>query len=288
MSEPLGPPATDAAQLHTERQKALRALEAHLEDYRAKARSHPEPLLMSTYSVESLLYYCRRLIELGCPVDVPRATQGMALVEGALGGRYPDRYSWHFSKHLIALSHLLGTKACPEEALTVMQHAVEMDRELARHSQGATLLHLPGSLAALATLWRTRGRPEEALKAMEEAVGCYRRHGALAGNDPLRTFEQGFAKSLAGLGSVLRELDRPQEALRALKEAAALPTYGLTELLLRDLEPLSPVLRERGCAREAEEVSELVLKLREKLRQLAAALEEEEALRRAGVPQWVR
>lgn len=289
MTNPPDANTSDQAPLPAKQQKMLQTVAEHVEEYRAKARSHPESLLKNASLAEGLLDFCRRLIELGCPEDVPRVTRELVAVEGALARRYPEEYCWRFPRNLANLSGMLREKARPEEALRVMRDAVELGRGLAWLNPKAHSLDFTRGLIALGDMLRASGGPEEALKELEEVVEFYQ-----ALPEPrLWDFVLGFAESLVWRGRMFRELDRPREALQALLAADELMGSGseLEVELVENLEPLGKALNKKGYPAEARKAAEAVLRLRERQRERARERQralDEEALDRAGVPHWLR
>jgi tetratricopeptide (TPR) repeat protein len=272
----IAPPAADAFTI-------LSKVEDHLEIYRAQARSQPEARLLSRAPVETLLELCRKLIELGRPEEVPRVAKEMAAVEGALARLDPDTYQRGIPLSLSWLSKRLQDKARLEEALKVMEDAVQLSREFVGYNQEKCHRDFTRGLAELSNLLNASGRPEEALRAMEEAVEFYR---PLVSHRPGH-FEPFLAERLEGLGKLLRGLGRPGEALKAMREAVELYRGGGPSVQLQEsLETLGKLLNEVGQPEEALKTAEEGQKVRETL--IQRAYEEEEAARRAGVPQWVR
>ncbi len=102
-----------------------------------------------------------------------------------------------------------------EEALEVIQEAVEIYWRLAEKNPGAYEPYLAGSLSNLANRLAEVGREEEALEVIREAVEIYRR---LAGKNP-GAYEPYLAMSLSNLANRLAEVGRKEEALEVIREA---------------------------------------------------------------------
>jgi len=102
-----------------------------------------------------------------------------------------------------------------EEALKVVQEAVELYRELAHRQPEAFRPNLARSLSNLGVRWSEVGRREEALKVVQEAVELYRE---LTQRQP-EAFQPDLARSLSNLGVRWSEVGRREEALKVVQEA---------------------------------------------------------------------
>ena len=105
-----------------------------------------------------------------------------------------------------------------EEALTAIEEAVAIRRELAASQPDAFRPGLALSLNNLSGRLGDLGRREEALAAIKEAVELYRELAVLH----LDAFRPHLASSLNNLAVYLGDLGRREEALAAVKEAAEL------------------------------------------------------------------
>ena len=121
----------------------------------------------------------------------------------------------HLARSLNALSVRLGDLGRLEDALTAIEEAVTIRRELARARPDVFRPDLAKSLTNLSVYLGELGGPEDALTAIEEATGAYRE---LAAGRP-DVFRLDLARSLNNLAVYLAALGRAEDALTAIEEA---------------------------------------------------------------------
>jgi len=109
----------------------------------------------------------------------------------------------------------LGELGKREEALQLIEAALEHYRYLAQQNPDKFLPHLAGTLNNLGNIQSQSGKPEEALKSTAEAVGHYRE---LAKQTP-NVFLPELAMGLNNLGVMQGNLGKHEEALESAEEA---------------------------------------------------------------------
>jgi len=119
---------------------------------------------------------------------------------------------------LVAQSGRLSELGRREDALTAIEEAVSVYRELAAVRPDAFLPHLAASLNNQSAFLSELGRREDALTAIDEAVSVYR--GQVAARSG--AVRPGLAASLSNQSSRLGDLGRHAEALTAVDEAIAI------------------------------------------------------------------
>ena len=154
-----------------------------------------------------------RLAALAATLASQQVTQDRA---DAHGGE-PDAAN-RLAGSLNDLSLRLADLGRREEALTAIQEAVTIRRELAAGRPDAFRPALATSLTNLSVLLAGLGRREEALAAIQEAAGIYRE---LAAGRP-DAFRPALAGALTNLSLWLAGLGRREEALAASQEAAGI------------------------------------------------------------------
>ena len=134
----------------------------------------------------------------------------------AIDGR-PDADN-HLARSLNALSVRLGDLGRLEDALTAIEEAVTIRRELAQARPDAFRPDLAKSLTNLSVYLGELGRPEDALTAIEEATGTYRELAAARAD----VFRPDLARSLNNLAVDLAALGRAEDARAAIEEAVTI------------------------------------------------------------------
>ncbi len=122
------------------------------------------------------------------------------------------------ARNLNNLSVRLAELGHREEALTVIEEAVAIYRDLAGTRPDAFLPNLADSLNNLSVLFSNLGRLEEGLAVIEEAVAIYR---DLAAARP-DAFLPDLAMSLNNVSVLLSNLRRLEEGLAVIEEAVAI------------------------------------------------------------------
>ncbi|MCB9764572.1 MAG: tetratricopeptide repeat protein [Alphaproteobacteria bacterium] len=116
------------------------------------------------------------------------------------------------------LSVCLSSLGRRDEALTAMQSAVALYRDLTRADPDTFQPDLALSLTNLGTMLIQTGRREQAVSAMEESVALYRGLARARGDQHLPD----LASSLTNLGTMLSEVGRRRGALAAAQESVGL------------------------------------------------------------------
>ncbi|MGH9277287.1 MAG: KGGVGR-motif variant AAA ATPase, partial [Acidimicrobiales bacterium] len=116
---------------------------------------------------------------------------------------------------LLVLSARWNELGRRQDALTAIEEATSVYRELASENPTGFSADLAGALGKLSTSFAGVGRPVEALAAVKEALLHYR---ALAEANPARYLPD-VATSLNNLSNRLGELGRHDEAVAAIEEA---------------------------------------------------------------------
>ncbi|HUK72004.1 MAG TPA: tetratricopeptide repeat protein [Streptosporangiaceae bacterium] len=116
------------------------------------------------------------------------------------------------------LSLRLADLGRPEDALTAIDEAVTIRRELAAARPDAFRPGLANSLNNLSARLADLGRPEDALTAIDEATRTYRELAAARPD----AFRPALAMSLNNLSNQLAGLGRPEDALTAIDEAVTI------------------------------------------------------------------
>ena len=180
-------------------------------------------------------------------------SQQVTQYRAGTGDGEPDAAS-RLAGSLNNLSLRLADLGRREEALTAIEEAVTICRELAAARPDAFRPDLAGSLTNLSTGWADLGRREDALTAIQEAVTIYRELAAARPD----AFRPDLAGSLNNLSIRLVDLGRREDALAAIQEAvticrelAAARPDAFRPDLARSLNNLSVLLADLGRREEA-------------------------------------
>ncbi|KAF8598006.1 TPR-like protein [Ceratobasidium sp. AG-I] len=142
-------------------------------------------------------------------------------VPTALGPDVVERLQQSSEAHasaLLAISSRLSYEDRREDALTAIQEAMKLYRELARSRPTTFTPKLAGTLNYLAQRLSALGRREDALAAIQEAMKLYRE----LDRDHPAAFTLQLANALDNLAADLSNLGRHRDSLAAIQEAITL------------------------------------------------------------------
>ncbi|MFB7114805.1 tetratricopeptide repeat protein [Streptomyces sp. NPDC056291] len=217
---------------------ALRASEQAAQVARDLADVRPDGNL--SVLAERLADVTRRLAALGREDEATISHDQAVKTWRRLARMNPSRYLPHLERELFLFATTSGIKAPSATALTRLEQAVEVCRQLCAMDPEYGL-RLADSLTMLSKWYADAGRAEDALKVLRSAMDTRRQLAAGRPTSFLETYTTNLvmlARQEAGLGYV-------REALRAYQEACA--SFARTEAAAREPERVA-----RARALEAE------------------------------------